>query len=825
MFKRLIAGVLLVGLLMGMQPATSGAAMNGVYWDNLLMVKGQIGKIKVIKPINLWKRVGDKLVFERVLKPNEQYRVYRYDNKFGGQYGLGGGYYITKMAGYVEYKTPSKRKLAELDAFYPITNKVKTNLSVGKVTSQETKKVAPGVTETEIEVDSNRGKQQIYMLDFAPGTENMEIQTVLSNDTMFGLETVSSQAKNNSAEGNRVVGGVNGDYFDKDGSPMDLMVQNGEIIATSRTPLSDLAVFGVKANGQAVIGSPTLSLSVKVNGASTYTIDSINRTRSANHLVLYTPHFAKTTRTNALGTEVILTNLNGKVSGNGTLTAIVQDVVKGVGDAPLATGTLVLSGHHMASEFLQTIKPGDQIEITSAFTDAKWHDVVEALGGRYRLVNNGSVVKWDIAGAHPRTAIGIKADGTVFTVVIDGRQSNYSVGMTLSEIASLMKDLGAVDAITFDGGGSSTMVTRQPGDENVSVINQPSDGRERSVANSLFFISKWLTGPLDRLILSPSDITVFAGATYHGLGVSAKGVDYAYNPVAVTNPVTYTSPIFTVNQNNTYKVTTQVGTSVLTAKSGSVYGAAKVTVVNKLDRIKMEQAEVIVIPNGTIQLNPQGIYGGKTVVTDPTVFKWEVVTKDFGTVDKNGVFKAGAKTGAGTIKVTAGGVEGTATVIIGDPTSLVLEGFENGFGNWDATGVRDVSTVIADTTDKAFVKTGSHSLKLNYDFTGTTGTSGAYAAVNTPIKIVGQPKKIGMWVYGDGKGHWLRMQLKDGQNKEIQLDFTKNLDWTGWKYVEAAIPAGVTLPLVIDIPIRYMETEDSNKNSGTIYIDDIQAVY
>lgn len=86
-----------------------------VYWDGLLMKKGQIGKVTVTKPINLWKREGNKLVFERVLKPGEQYRVYRYDNKFGGQFGLGGDHYVTNIKGYIEYKTPSKAKLKELN--------------------------------------------------------------------------------------------------------------------------------------------------------------------------------------------------------------------------------------------------------------------------------------------------------------------------------------------------------------------------------------------------------------------------------------------------------------------------------------------------------------------------------------------------------------------------------------------------------------------------------------------------------------------------------------------------------------------------------------
>ncbi|MEH7125314.1 MULTISPECIES: alpha/beta hydrolase family protein [unclassified Bacillus (in: firmicutes)] len=95
------------------QEPSSPAKM--VYWDSLLMKKGQIGKVTITKPINLWKREGDKLVFERILKPGEQYRVYRQDDKFGGQYGLGGGYYVTNMKGYVDYRTPSKAKLKELN--------------------------------------------------------------------------------------------------------------------------------------------------------------------------------------------------------------------------------------------------------------------------------------------------------------------------------------------------------------------------------------------------------------------------------------------------------------------------------------------------------------------------------------------------------------------------------------------------------------------------------------------------------------------------------------------------------------------------------------
>lgn len=141
------------------QPSQVEAQATKVYWDGILMVPGQVGKIKVVKPINLWKRTSDGLVFERILKPGEQYRVYRYDNLYGGQYGLGGGMYITKMAGYVDYKTPSKAKLRELENAQggstvtpvgtPASNlfpkEAIPTLSIGKVAAQAITQIAPGV--------------------------------------------------------------------------------------------------------------------------------------------------------------------------------------------------------------------------------------------------------------------------------------------------------------------------------------------------------------------------------------------------------------------------------------------------------------------------------------------------------------------------------------------------------------------------------------------------------------------------------------------------------------------------------------------------------
>ena len=116
----------------------------------------------------------------------------------------------------------------------------------------------------------------------------------------------------------------------------------------------------------------------------------------------------------------------------------------------------------------------------------------EALGGNAILVKNGQIYQTPQTGAdkEPRTAVGIKADGDVFFVVIDGRQEPYSSGISMPDLAQLMIDLGAVNALNLDGGGSSTFTTRELGGDILEIDNKPSDRTERSVANSWLIVSK-----------------------------------------------------------------------------------------------------------------------------------------------------------------------------------------------------------------------------------------------------------------------------------------------------------------------------------------------
>lgn len=100
-------------------------------------------------------------------------------------------------------------------------------------------------------------------------------------------------------------------------------------------------------------------------------------------------------------------------------------------------------------------------------------------------VNTGATARVDPLNRNPRTALGLNQAGDqLYIVVIDGRQTNWSVGMTLPELADFMIERGAHRAINLDGGGSSSFVY-QPVASGPVTANRPSDGSFRAVANHL----------------------------------------------------------------------------------------------------------------------------------------------------------------------------------------------------------------------------------------------------------------------------------------------------------------------------------------------------
>ena len=121
---------------------------------------------------------------------------------------------------------------------------------------------------------------------------------------------------------------------------------------------------------------------------------------------------------------------------------------------------------------------------------------IDAVAGSQHLVANGEVV-FHHSGDKPapRTAIALdQTRQTMWLLVVDGRQPDYSVGVTREELAHLAVEVGAYTAINMDGGGSSTLVVS--GSSGPEVLNAPYHTRirmrERPVANHLGIIASEL---------------------------------------------------------------------------------------------------------------------------------------------------------------------------------------------------------------------------------------------------------------------------------------------------------------------------------------------
>jgi exopolysaccharide biosynthesis protein len=118
--------------------------------------------------------------------------------------------------------------------------------------------------------------------------------------------------------------------------------------------------------------------------------------------------------------------------------------------------------------------------------------VNELVSGGQIIVSNGLPVHYPTPFAvhrHPRTAVGLdRAGNRLLLLVVDGRQPQLSVGMSLDELAGEMIRAGCDRALNLDGGGSSTLVYRDPADQRLKVVNSPSDGHPRSVADVLGFV-------------------------------------------------------------------------------------------------------------------------------------------------------------------------------------------------------------------------------------------------------------------------------------------------------------------------------------------------
>ena len=386
--------------------------------------------------------------------------------------------------------------------------------------------LAPGVTHSVVRDPQGPWTAHVATVDLSAAST---VDTVLGNARLQGLDVVSTMTRAAGA-----VLGINGDYALSSGRPVHLFANDGRLAQTPQT-LGRALTFDASNNGVRM-GFPEVKVDVttaSATGTVTLAVPLVNSAGPhGDDLALFTADGAllEVPPNNACyaglapagGRSMTATGaVSTPLSVTGTRCGGLRPVVPPVG------AMLTANTYHRNEAFIAGLARGQLVELT---TQLGAPGAVDAIGGNPMLVSGGRVADGDVDGGgaffgrNPRTAVGLTASGQLLLVVVDGRQSPYSVGMTLRELGQLMVDLGAREAINLDGGGSSEMFL------NGLVVNRPSDGAERRVSSALVVLPGPDTGQAD---LSGSGTVT--GAARTSAPPSGQVSDRLYGPAA-TDP-------------------------------------------------------------------------------------------------------------------------------------------------------------------------------------------------------------------------------------------------------------------------------------------------
>lgn len=701
--------------------------------------------------------------------------------------------------------------------------------SLRKVLDTQQMEIAPGATYTWYDMRLPQGLEKVHMVEFDPKNPSLDLQPGKTDGKVYGMQGVTKMASDADQAGNRVVAAINGDYYDMStGVPLGLFMGDGEILVSPPAP-TDWLAFGMKNDGSTIYGfSPELKRTLSIGGKE-IPISDINRMRNNDEvLMLYTSSFHTSTMTNNLGDEVVLDILEGEVKSGKSLRLKVAEIRQGKGNSALKAGQVVLSASGKHRSDLAGLKVGDIVTASFELEDA-WKDVKMAIGGSALLIKDGVVQPNDDRSLAPRVGIGTRADGSIVMMEIDGRSPGFSEGVSTEDLAHIMKDAGVVNALNLDGGGSATFVARLPGDSQRKILNLPSDGGERKTSNGLLLVNKAPEDAATQLVVQPNKGRVLVGSS---LTFKSAAVDTNLHPASTTAAPQWTVDpgMGSIDASGKFTAGNTAGTTDIHVRTDHLTGKGQVEVVDELTELRFPDAVKSFAPGSSNTLTVSALLNEQKVQADNGKFQWRV-EGPIGTINDQGVFTATQETDkSGKIFVQYKNVESSMEVKVGLPP-VILEDYENGVGRYKpSAGARFNSTSVKEEMDEEYVRFGTKSAKLEYDFKEQIGTSGAYieTVAGQQIQIPGYPEKLSIWVYGDNQKHWLRAQLRDGNNGAFSIDFVDEkvgVDFKGWRYLEAVVPKGKPLPLTMDQTIRYMETKNDNKTDGVIYVDQLRALY
>lgn len=335
------------------------------------------------------------------------------------------------------------------------------------------------------DLTQDSGPWLIHVLEADPNL--IDIRVAHAYDAAIGLETTADLAARHGA-----LAAVNGGFFLMTGllagDSQGTLVMDGKLLSEPDRGRATIGFYSADGATRAVVGRLSFHSEVQFGDGPSLPLDGINRSRKESEVVLFTPEFHRTTLTPPGGTEIIVES--GRIA----------EIREGVGSSLIPPSGMVVS---VGGERLPTIRPqvrrGQSVSIDTRLLsllpdpEGEWdraRDIVSAgplllwKGKRIEEPAKESISKVFFLARHPRTAAGVRADGTLVFVTVDGRQPETSVGMSIPELTDLMLELGCVSAMNLDGGGSTTMVI------DGKVVNSPSGSSPRRNADAILLFPR-----------------------------------------------------------------------------------------------------------------------------------------------------------------------------------------------------------------------------------------------------------------------------------------------------------------------------------------------
>ncbi len=654
------------------------------------------------------------------------------------------------------------------------------------------------------------------VLLYTPGQGSSAM--VAYGSSLRGLSTAKYVSNWLTTNGYEPVAGANGDFYMTDtGIPIGIVATDGVLRSSDRGQYA----LGILADGSVFIGKPSLSVSVATASETMINIDYVNKTIQNYGTYLLNSDYSATSRTNANTLYIRLSSADPTLKIGSTIVATATEVFYSTEPVEFKAGELYLAAtvENSNDAKLAAIKAGEELTISITAPDPIWAEASYAVGGGDLLVDGGEILPDLDSTRHPRTAVGVRADGSMVLCVIDGRRSGWSVGVGLGELALRMKELGCVTALNLDGGGSSALVASYPGLDGVEAVNRPSDGQLRAGANYIFIVN---TAPELGEVANLGFYGEYMALAGTSVELDLRAWDANFHTMALPDGITWSvSGTNSTVENGVFTAGSEGGTAIVTATYGSASASVAVEVIGSPDEIKLYDesngyqalGSIVLNPSETIDLRAECIVAGEAIDCTDEILKWSF-SGDAASVDASGVLTLSNIPGkVGTLTVSIGSTTARVRVTVGE-ADVALESFEGSYANIEAGGAAIHASI---QSAAGYVALGSASGKITYNFGEEEAAGLESLALRASYDLPSNANFLRVWVYGDGSGNTLTFSGKLGDGSAYSLGAIA-LDFVGYKQISLPLPENAETIDRLTITLL-----NSERPTGTIYLDQLVA--